>query len=152
MLLSRAQRASLPSGEKNERKKKTANLKVVRWNIRTMQDSEDRPQRRSAVVARELAPLDFDIAALSEERFAEQGSLTEDGACSTLFWPGGNNDERRPSGVGFIIKSSIARNLQNLPLGHSYRLMSIRLPIQDNKFATVLSLYEPTPHSETAVK
>ena len=45
-----------------------------------MQDSEDRPQRRSALVARELARLDIDIAALSEVRFAKQGSLREDGA------------------------------------------------------------------------
>ena len=53
-----------------------------------MQDSEDRPQRRSAIVARDLARLDIDIAALSEVRFAEQGSLTEDGADYTLFWSG----------------------------------------------------------------
>ena len=45
-----------------------------------MQDSEDRPQRRSALVARELARLDIDIAALSEVRFAEQDSFREDGA------------------------------------------------------------------------
>ena len=74
------QRASLPSGKKNERKKKTANLKVACWSIRTMQDSEDRPQRRSALVARELARLDIDIAAHSEVHFAEQGFLTADGA------------------------------------------------------------------------
>ena len=84
-LASRRQRASLPSGKKNERKKKTANLKVACWNIRTMQDSEDRPQRRSALVARELAWLDIDITALSEVRFAEQDSLREDGAGYTLF-------------------------------------------------------------------
>ena len=42
-----------------------------------MQDSEDRPQRRAALVAKELARLDFNIAALSKVRFAEQGSLTE---------------------------------------------------------------------------
>ena len=50
-----------------------------------MQDSEDRPQRRSAVVARELARLDINIAALGKVRFAEQGFLTEDGAGCTLF-------------------------------------------------------------------
>ena len=50
-----------------------------------MQYSDDRPQRRSALVARELARLDIDIAALSEVRFAEQGSLREDGAGYTLF-------------------------------------------------------------------
>ena len=42
-LASRGQRASLPSGKKNVGKKKTANLKVACRNVRTMQDSEDRP-------------------------------------------------------------------------------------------------------------
>ena len=79
------QRASLPSGKKNERKKKTANLKVACWNVRTVRNSADHPQRRSALVARELARLDIDTAALSELRFAEQGSLREDGAGYTLF-------------------------------------------------------------------
>ena len=64
-LASRGHRASLPSGKKNERKKKTANLKVACWNVHTIKDSEDRPQRRPALVARELDRLDIDIAALS---------------------------------------------------------------------------------------
>ena len=105
-----------------------------------MPDSKERPQRRSALVARELARLDIDIAALSEVRFAGQGSLREDGAGYTLFWSGKNKDERRLSGVGFMIKASIARKLQNLPGGLSDRIISLRLPIQDNKFATVLSV------------
>ena len=50
-----------------------------------MQDSEGRPQRRSALVARELARLDIDIAALSEIRFAEQGSRTENVAGLSLI-------------------------------------------------------------------
>ena len=57
-LANRGQRASLPSGKKNERKKKTANLKVACWNVRTMQDTEDHPKQRSALVARELARLE----------------------------------------------------------------------------------------------
>ena len=84
---SRGQRAYLPSSKKNEREKKTANLELACWDVRTMQDSEDRPQRRSALVARELAQLDIDIAALSEERFVEQGFLREDGVGYTvLVW------------------------------------------------------------------
>ena len=50
-----------------------------------MQDSEDRPHRHSAFMARELAWLDIVVVALSEVRFAEQGSLAEDGAGYTLF-------------------------------------------------------------------
>ena len=109
-----------------------------------MQDSEDRPQRHSALVARELARLDIVTAALGEVRFAEQGSLLEDGAGFTLFWSGKNKDERRLSGVGFMMKSSVARKLQNLPVGLSDRIMSVRLPVQDNKFSTVLSVCAPT--------
>ena len=74
-----------------------------------MQDSEDRPQRRSALVASELARLDMDIVALSEVRFAEEGSLTDDEAEYTLFWSGKNKNERRLSAFGFMIKTSIAR-------------------------------------------
>ena len=67
------QLASLPSGKKNNRrKKKTASQKVACLNVRTTQDSEDRHQRRSAFVVRELSELDIDIAAVSEARFAEQ--------------------------------------------------------------------------------
>ena len=65
---------------------------------------------------------------------------------------GKNKDERRLSGVGFMIKTSIARKVQNLPVGHSDRIMSLRLPIQDNKFATVLSEYAPTLQAEIGVK
>ena len=50
-----------------------------------MQDSEERHQRHSALVARELARLDIDIVALIEIPFAEQGSLTEAGTGYTLF-------------------------------------------------------------------
>ena len=68
----------------------------------------------------------------------------EDGAGYTFFWSGKNKDEHHLSGVSFIIKTSIARKLQNLPVGHSDRIMSLRLPIKDSKFATILSVYAPT--------
>ena len=41
--------------------------------------------------------------------------------------------------------------MKNLPVGHSDRIMSLRLPIQDKKFATVLSVYF-TLQAETGVK
>ena len=47
---------------------------------------------------------------------------------------------------------SIARRLQNLPVGHLDRLMSPRLPVQDKKFATVFCVYAPTLHVEIGVK
>ena len=90
-------------------------------------------------MARELAQLDIDIAALSKVSFAEPGSLTEDGTgYYTLFWSGKNKDKSCLSDVGLMTKTSIARKLQNLPIGHSDHLMSLRLPVQNSKFATSL--------------
>ena len=103
-------------------------------------------------MVRELAQLVIDIAALSEVHFVEQGTLREDEAGYTPFWSGKNKDKCRLSGVSFMIKTSITRKMQNLPVGHSDCIMSLRLPIQDNKFATVLSVYAPTLQAETGVK
>ena len=51
-----------------------------------------------------------------------------------------------------MIKASIARKLQNLPGGLSDRIISLRLPIQDNKFATLFSVHAPTLQAKTGVK
>ena len=72
-------------------------------------------------------------------------------ATYTLFWSGKNKDKGRLSGVCFMIKTSFARKLQNLPVGHSDHIMSLRLTIQD-KFAAVLCVYTPTLQAETGVK
>ena len=50
-----------------------------------------------------------------------------------------------------MIKTYIARQLQNSPVGHSDCVMSLRLPIQD-KFVTVLSMYALTLQAETGLK
>ena len=119
-----------------------------------MQDSNtnDRPQRRSVLVARELARLSIDIAAVSEVRFAEQESLTEQGAGYTLYWSGKAKDDRRLSGVGFMIRNSVIRWLESLPVGHSDRLMSLRLPLQENQYATIISVYAPTLQADPTTK
>ena len=64
---------------------------------------------------------------------------------------GRTRTNRHLSGVGFMVKLSIATELQNLPVGHSDRIMSLRLPIPD-KFATVLSVYTHTLHAETGAQ
>ena len=69
-----------------------------------------------------------------------------------LWWSGKNKDECCLSLVGFMIKTSITRKLQNLPVGHSDRIMSLRLPVQENKCATVLSVWAPTLQAATGVK
>ena len=56
------------------------------------QDS-NRPEKRTAFIARELKLLDIDIAALSETRRAEEGSLREEGGGYTFYWKGKDLDQ-----------------------------------------------------------
>jgi hypothetical protein len=65
-------------------------LNIASWNVRTLMDNptSSRPERRTALVARELARYDIDIAALSETRMAGEGSLVEAGAGYTFYWQG----------------------------------------------------------------
>ena len=97
----------------------------------------NRPQRRSALVAHELSRLNIDIAALSEIRLPDTGSLKEQGTGYTLYWSGKPRGERRLSGVGFMIKNTIVSKLENLPSAHSDRIISMRLPLR--KKQSVLS-------------
>ena len=56
-------------------------LKIGTWNVRTLMDSAGsyRPQRRTALVGRELGRYGVEIAALSQTRFAEIGEIKEVG-------------------------------------------------------------------------
>nr|VZI24073.1 unnamed protein product [Spirometra erinaceieuropaei] len=105
----------------------------------------NRPERRTALVARELTRYKVDIAALSETRFSEQGQLEEVGAGYTFFWSGRPRAERRDAGVAFAIRNDIVGRLPCLPQGINGRLMSLRqsLLLGWGKFATIISVYAP---------
>ena len=77
---------SFVSGKKTQRKAATAkkyiasmNLKVACWNVRTLLDnnSDKRPERRTALLASELKRYDIDIVGLPETRIANEGQITE---------------------------------------------------------------------------
>ena len=129
-------------------------LNVGAWNVRTLLDSTiaKRPDRRTALVARELERYNVDIAALSETRFADKGSLTESCSGYTFFWSGRSTEERRDAGVGFAIKSQLARKLTKLPEGLNDRLMTLQIPLTGKKQATLISAYAPTMTNPDDVK
>nr|VZI17835.1 unnamed protein product [Spirometra erinaceieuropaei] len=112
----------------------------------------NRPERRTALVARELARYNVDIAALSETRFSEQGQLEEVGAGYTFFWSGRPRAERRDAAVAFAIRNDIVGRLPCLPQGINDRLMSLRLPLWGGKFATIISAYAPTMTNPDTVR
>ena len=112
----------------------------------------NRPERRTALVARELCRYNIDIAALSETRFADEGQLTESGAGYTFFWCGRNAEDRRESGVGFAIKNPLIKKLCGPPKGINDRLLTLRIPLVSKKHAIIISAYAPTMTNPDDVK
>ena len=100
--------------------------------MRTLQ-SERKTERRTAIIGLELERYNIDIAALSETRFAGTGQLTEPTSGYTYLWSGLPESEKRLYGVGFAIKTSIVKELENLPTAVNERLMWLRLKISEKK-------------------
>ena len=115
------------------------------WNVRTLldRDASSRPERRTALISRELGKYQIDIAALSEARLTEEGSTVEKTGGYTFFWRGKAKDEDRIHGVGLAIKTSICRQLPDLPTPVSERLMKLRFPLNPSRHVTVSNAYAP---------
>ena len=96
------------------------------------------------MVAQQLASYNIDVAALTETRLEGEGSLTEVGQGYTFFWKGVPPGQPRHHGIGLAIKSNIARTLTEQPVGHSTRLMSVRIPLERSKYMTIICAYAPT--------
>ena len=96
----------------------------------------DRPDRRTALVARELARYHVDIAALSETRRANEGQLTEDGGGYCFFWSDRTSEERREAGVTFAIRFHLVSKLASLPKRINDRLMVIQLQLTNKHNAS----------------
>ena len=112
----------------------------------------DRPERDTALVARELVCYHVDIASLSETHISNEGQLTEDGGDYCFFWSGRTSEERREAGVGFAIKSHPVCKLASLPRGINDRLMVTQLQLTNNQKATLISAYAPTMTNIEEVK
>ncbi|BHF58980.1 hypothetical protein SprV_0100193500 [Sparganum proliferum] len=90
---------------------------MVVWNVRSLLDNprSNQSERRTALVARELARYKVDIAVLNEACFSKQGQPEDLGAGYTFFCSSRPRAERRGAGVGFAIRNDIAGRLPCLP-------------------------------------
>ena len=104
--------------------------------------------RKTAIIDRELAKRDIDIAALQETRLAASGSLKEKEY--TFFWQGLESDERRIHGVGFAVRNSILPSVEP-PSKGTERILSLRLTTSYGP-TNILSIYAPTLCSSTETK
>ncbi|PFX34407.1 Craniofacial development protein 2 [Stylophora pistillata] len=113
-----------------------------------MDTNTNRPERRTAFVARELKRF----VALSETRRAEDSQLREQQGNYTFFWKGKEQDQRRIHGVGFSIRNYLLTKLTEQPVRINERLMTLRIGLKRNQNATVISAYAPTLDAEEEVK
>ena len=95
--------------------------------MRTLQDNNKNPERKTAIVARVLSSLRIDIAGLSETRLAEEGKFDEIGGGYTFYWSGRAETEARQAGVGFAIRTDLAKSLEANPIGVSDRIITLHL-------------------------
>ena len=120
--------------------------------MRTLLDRGDRPERRTALIAKMLGHYHVDIAALSETRLADETQLEEVGGGYTFYCIGKPENAPRLSGVGFAIRTQLARQLDSLPRGINDRLMTLRLKLQKDCYVTIISAYAPTMTNPEEVK
>ena len=90
-------------------------------------DNTARPERRTALIAKEPARYRIDIAALSETRLADEGILKEDGGTYTFLWRSKPEAEDRLHGVEFAIRISLMKSIPSLPVWINERLMRLSL-------------------------
>ncbi|CAH2216095.1 jg1063, partial [Pararge aegeria aegeria] len=132
----------------------TALVILGAWNVRTLLDRETSlcPERKTAIVARELGRYNVDIAALSETHLADEGELTENGGGYTFYWKGNSAAEPRRSGVGFAIKNNIVSRMEECPIHISDRVTSLRLHLANDNFLNLISVYAPTMDKSEDIK
>lgn len=133
---------------------KNHRLILANWNVRTLLDgaNTDRPRRRTALITRELDRYKVDIAALSETRLSDTGSVEEVGSGYTVFWSGLPREERRVHGVGIAVRTALLNRMEQHPVAHGERLMAWRLPLSDARYVTLVSAYAPTLDSSEEIK
>ena len=143
----RAARPNLPSTVENQlgrRRQKRQLLKIGQWNVKTLHDREGayRPEKRTALVAMELAKYNIDITALCEIRFLESGSIND--LEYSFAWSGKPKGGRREARVGFATKKDIVTKLTEMSRPVSDRITTMSLPLSKDNFATIFSVYAPT--------
>nr|VZI40043.1 unnamed protein product [Spirometra erinaceieuropaei] len=103
-------------------------ISEIMLRLEQQNSRRNRPEWRTALLARELARYKLEIAALSKTRISEQGQLEEVGAGHTFLWSGRPRAERRDANVAFVNRNDIVGRLPRLPQGINDSLMANSSP------------------------
>ena len=140
-----------------ENQNKKQNLKIATWNVRTLLGDTDGgagPRRKTALLAMELARYSVDFAALSETRLSGEGSISEGDQFNgyTIFWRGYPEGHPRQHGVGLAVRNCHLKKMEEEPSYVSERLMTLRIPLENNEYMTLICVYAPTLTAEEEMK
>lgn len=80
------------------------------------------------------------------------GNIKEVGQGHTIFWKGKSLDEPRMHGVGFAIKSQLVLQHNHVPTAINELIMSVRIPLTQDKFINLISVCAPTLTSDDETK
>ncbi|CAG5008291.1 unnamed protein product [Parnassius apollo] len=124
------------------------------WNVRTLLDRDENacPERKTAIVARELSRYNIDVAALSKTHLPDERELVEYGGGYTFFSKELASPEPRRSGVGFAVKNYLAAQLQEYPVHISDHITTLRLYMGRENYLNVISVYAPTLDKSDEIK
>ena len=103
-------------------------------DLQLMDDS-----RKTAIINKEVARLNINVACLQETWLADSGSLMER---DYTFWQGLSQDEPRQYGVGFAVRNSLIATTET-PSGGSLRILALRMKTLAG-FVNIISAYAPT--------
>ena len=120
--------------------------------MRNSLDGDNRPVRCTVMVAQILAAYNVNVAVRSETRLSGEGSMVEVGQGYIFYWREVPEGQARVHGVAFAMKSDLVKLLRELPIGHSERLMSIRVPLAWSHHITIISADDPTLNVDWDVK
>ena len=108
-------------------------------DLQLMDDS-----RKTAIINKELAQLNIDVACLQETQLADGGSLME--RDYTFLWQGLSQDKPRQYGIGFAVRNS----QKPPPEGPREFLPFAR--VLSPRFVNIISAYTPTLTSTRETK
>ncbi|BHF76002.1 hypothetical protein SprV_0501910000 [Sparganum proliferum] len=103
----------------------------------------NRTERRTALVAPELACYKVGVAAPSETRFSKQGQLQEMGTGCIFYWGRCPKTELHDFSFAFAVLSDFGKRLNCLPQNINDRIMSLRLPLLEDNFTSIISVCAP---------
>ena len=150
----RAEQEKMRKKGKKRRKHPAPTIRLGTWNVRTMtpgfeeEVTDVRDVRKTAVIDKELARLQIDIAALQETRLADSGTQREENY--TFYWKGKGQDEVRMHGVGFAVSNKLLSMIEE-PTGGSERLLSLKLQTAEGPIH-LICVYAPTNCKDAETK